>query len=530
MKAMKRVRTYKAIELKNDRDTGCLVSLVIAVLLITILTPANSAVADEPLNGAPPRPFYICAHNPNNLSDVESALQAGANALEPDITLAYPDTPSARCSDDPLYNLVNWDSSFPLRDGLCDDTKLVDWLDGAHDLAIRYPQLALVVFDIKSSAATAENGPLILNAIRTHLNGHGVGAHYTAQEVQLNVILSVATRDDGAVFDHLMGPQAQVQLSEREGVQIDAENDVADVLNFFFKGGYEGNIGYGDGTAGFGPNLFPAMDKAVFSRAATGYPKAVTYVYTIDLENSMRAFLDAGVDGIIPGDDADISELASIVSSRSDVVLATRDVNPFQPPPEAYGLVVRTADDEDDGLTGGGEGTDAFLTFTLEGELGTASVIVNTYHAGRMEAGDVNYVTIPCKDLGALRSITIHNDGSGNGPDWKLLDINVYSARWLQPGSCYHYMATFDDWIRAGSTKTLPFRLDEYAWSGFGSSSDGSQANPWKSFADAYCAVPPGGTVYIAGGTYGDKLSLTKPCTLRFWADHGPIPAIIGGP
>jgi hypothetical protein len=38
------------------------------------------------------------------------------------------------------------------------------------------------------------------------------------------------------------------------------------------------------------------------------------------------------------------------------------------------------------------------------------------------------------------------------------------------------------------------------------------------------------GSVYIAGGTYGDKLSLTKPCTLRFWADHGPIPAIIGGP
>ena len=40
------------------------------------------------LNGAAQRPFYVVAHNPNDQGLLDNDLAAGANALEPDITLA----------------------------------------------------------------------------------------------------------------------------------------------------------------------------------------------------------------------------------------------------------------------------------------------------------------------------------------------------------------------------------------------------------------------------------------------------------
>src|SRR5713101_2949364 len=122
---------------------------ILAMRLVLAAVTANQARAGTVLNGSAPRPFYVVAHNPNTLHDVEVSLQAGANALEPDITTA---------SCDGREVLVDWDSSFPLRGGRCSDTRLVDWLDGVHNLAIQFPQLALVVFDIKSPAASAGHG------------------------------------------------------------------------------------------------------------------------------------------------------------------------------------------------------------------------------------------------------------------------------------------------------------------------------------------------------------------------------------
>ena len=281
------------------------------------------------LNGSAPRPFYVVAHNPNTVQDAANALAAGANALEPDIT-------TSACG------LVDWDSSSPNRDGHCSDTKLVDWLDGVHNLAIQFPNLALIVFDIKSPAATADHGTEILNLIRTHLN---------TGPVDVNVILSIATRDDGAVFNDIL----QNGLGPREGVQVDAEDDPADIVNFFFGApyNYSGNIGYGDGTAFQGPNLPRSIDRAAFLRASVGYPKSVTYVYTLNHITSMHSFIYSGVDGIIPdsfgvqasGDTSHITDLLGVVNEHPEIRLATRADNPFAPALQSYGLEVTTSDD-----------------------------------------------------------------------------------------------------------------------------------------------------------------------------------------
>ena len=65
-----------------------------------------------------------------------------------------------------------------------------------------------------------------------------------------------------------------------------------------------------------------------------------------------------------------------------------------------------------------------------------------------MESGAWNWVTIPSDDLGALQSVTVQRDDSGNAPDWHLDRIEVHSARFGTGGTAF-----FDRWIDS----TAPF-------------------------------------------------------------------------
>jgi hypothetical protein len=416
---------------------------LVSQVTLVLLPGSRASAANTPLNGAQPRPFYIVAHNPNTLEEAEFALQAGANALEPDVQLYD-------CLGYSEVLVIYHDDPCPLgptRDVL----SLNAYLEGVHQLAIKYPQLALIVMDVKSPAVSAAYGAEIWNSIRTHLN-YG--------PVNLNVVISTAEISDGVLFDNILG-----QLGPREGVQFDEDNNAADAVNYFFKKGYYGNIGYGNGTAGPGPNLPRSMDKAAFLRASYGFPKAVTYVFALSEESSMHSFINGGVDGIIPDgfpppivlDTSYITTLSNVVSTHPEIRLATRQDNPFLPLNEAYGLEINTSD-----VTDGG--TDADLTFTLNGCRGSATITVNSgdirlfYSTGRMEKGNTDWVTIPSKDLGRLTSITVSNDNSGGNTGWHLKDIRVSSARYLGPNfeNAHQYTATYNDWLYGNKQITLP--------------------------------------------------------------------------
>jgi hypothetical protein len=315
-----------------------------------------------------------------------------------------------------------------------------------------------------------------------------------------------------------------LQLGPREGVQVDSENDAAQIVDFFRNvKHFGGNIGYSDGTTvGDVIGLFSFMDKGVYLRASNGDPQAIPYAFTITTQSSMTGFIDAEVDGIITTlSFGRVAELRAIVDGRTDVVLATPDHNPFQPANEAYALLVRT----------GSDGTDANITFALHGTLGTSTITVDTSPVGRMESGDTNYVTIPSMNLGTLQSITVTNDGTGNAPDWDLLDISVSSARYMGADPCPHYpTAVFNQTVPAHGSRTAFFATDEYAWVASPLTPDGTASNPWNLFFDAYCSVTPGGTIHVAAGQYNEKVKLTKPCFVDFWSAHGAGPAHVGGP
>lgn len=122
--------------------------------------------------------------------------------------------------------------------------------------------------------------------------------------------------------------------------------------------------------------------------------------------------------------------------------LATRKDDPQRPGNFAYGLKVHTGD-----VWMGG--TDAVLTFTLTGQNGASNITIDTRSPYRMERDDWNFVTPPSPYLGALHSISVQRDNSGNGPDWFLDRIGVSSYRFGVSKE-----AIFNGWINTMSPFT----------------------------------------------------------------------------
>lgn len=428
-----------------------------AIALALAMAGADSLlVAQSGPNGTAPRPFYVMAHNPNMLEMAELALLAGANALEPDVEVLQDGAISLVGVPDPPGMVMYHDyTALTARVPLT----LEEYLDGAHELAKKYPRLALIMLDVKPEAAQdPNNGKKILDAIHDHLNHDGVN---------LNVIINVGTRTDAKLFTNIYS-----LLGEREGVSIDGEDNPVPVVHEL-QDAANGNISYGDGTIGPGPNVPKAIDWGSFLKTSWGFPKVIADAYTIETFDMMGFFIEAGADGVIPDhllvlppvppfalaefDPVSvlyISDLLAQVRLHPEVRLATRDDNPFRPNVEAYGLKIRTGDD----------GTDGPLTFTLEGCRGSSNVTVHTglapnfFGTGRMEAHQTDHVTIRSLDLGRLTKLTIFNDGElFDFPNWSLQDVRVSSARYLGPDrfNDREYIGTLNDTIKGGTTRSV---------------------------------------------------------------------------
>jgi hypothetical protein len=226
---------------------------------------------------------------------------------------------------------------------------------------------------------------------------------------------------------------------------IDAENDPGSVSNYFTSRGVA-NQGYGNGISLLnrliGPYYRYTLEAACGIRAQAGRPKFI-YVWTTNTDNAMREYIRIGVDGIITDDLDSLRRIIGESEASALVRFATRDDNPFQPDNRAYGLTIHTSDKWM-------ADTDANVTFTLTGTLGTVSKTVNTKLIKRMESDRWNYVTIPSDELGPLTSLSVQRDGEGNAPDWHLDRIIVASARY---GT--HTEALFDRWIDTTSSYTV---------------------------------------------------------------------------
>lgn len=420
-------------------------------ILVTLFAGALAAAAGQKgargTNGQHTRPFFIVAHNPNELQNVDDALAAGANALEPDVMKFSDETIVANSQDHPNYH-QGPSGLFMYHDDTTKTTRLPttveEYFDHVHDAVLSGANVALITLDIKSPAVWYL-APL-RDAVRSHLNHDGV---------RVNVIYSVATLGDAARFSPLFNPTPFTStLEDNEGIQIDGENDAEAVLKALVADGGPRHVAFGNGSLGvsygLAPNVVPSLDQASYLRASgywdeghydnggTGLGVAIPYAYPIPMGpptalGQLPLALLNSVDGLIP--DADIQpqvfpvtadnirELRAYIDADPNRYVATAADNPFYVPPEAYALAVGT----DSGLL---DGTTDTITFTLTGSCGSASISVDGDFLHRFHHGDVTYVTLPSKNLGRLTSLQLSSNGDD---DWEPTVVAVSSVRWGIP-------------------------------------------------------------------------------------------------
>ena len=269
------------------------------------------------------RPFYIIGHDPNRISDVVEYIERGANAIEPDVNV-YKHDPTTLCVD-----------HGPDIGGPGSDTapSLVQYLTELREVAIRYPQLALVYFDCKPLAATAVHGQTLLHTIRTCLIGDG------EDRIPLSVIISVAKLDDVEIFQNI-----RTQFRPREAAMIDQENDPLEVSDFFTALAIS-NQCFSNGISVancasplFAPHVRPSIEQACALRASHGAIRFVA-TWTVNDPQAMARYIAMGVDGMIvdtsppfynPG--VGISALTSLMEhdgERLGVRKAVRSDDPF---------------------------------------------------------------------------------------------------------------------------------------------------------------------------------------------------------
>ncbi len=437
---------------RKNRSSNIITLIVMLVgLFSSPLTSSPAHAMPSPLgsNGQNPRPFYNFGHNPNEITEATEAINAGANALEPDVM----HFPNPTCLI-PILGDISPSGLYMYHDPSCPTRKpatVESWLQNLHTMVKNGSNLALIAFDIKTGAADYLKGSLgdaakLQNAVNTSLNYDGV---------QVNIIYSVGSTGDAEnFFDYLC-------LGYREGEMVDADNDPNKIYNFL-KGKVATasvncnsnlplNLGYGDGaigeSTGAAPHILTSIAEASWLRASHGYAFAIPYAFPITTvfgTDRINEYITAGADGLIPDDDfilqdwlttmSSIFTLGSVIQSRSDeVYLATAADDPFNPPNEAYGLRIKTLDEF-------GAGTDSDLTFILNGCNGSASVTVDaSFQAApfwsRFESDDTDHVTIFSKDIGALQSITLKLKGSALDAPWHPGVIQISSASYGIPYS-----------------------------------------------------------------------------------------------
>jgi hypothetical protein len=227
-----------------------------------------------------PRRFYLTGHNPNSVAAAVRCLEAGANALEPDV--CYEPRRDTFYVHERIPLIPDWILRLFRR-----QLTLQRYLAGLKTYLAesgRGTQLALIAFDLKPPYTYD------LNRLQALVQA-GIGAAFPG-----TAILATVSSPDAMPWLASLAPNGA-----RRGVGVD-EHSTPEEVNDFFRG-RPARYTYANGTS---VPLVPTTCYFRYVRAAIslrangpGPGFRLVYAWTVNSRRSMIAFLDGDVDGLI---------------------------------------------------------------------------------------------------------------------------------------------------------------------------------------------------------------------------------------
>lgn len=358
------------------------------------------------------RPFYIIGHNPNTVEDAAEYIEAGCNAIEPDIQW------------DDHWNGSGEKTYYVSEDEFYPHQPQVNPHDQAHSLEVYLQRLArylsmpdktgllsLIVFDVKDPFFSLQD---FISFVQLHF--------LSVEACKDVAILVTIPYLENAQF--LNG----CALPPNWGVGIDAEGSPRSVRSAI-QTGHAGQTAYADGFTIIGQytDFYPFRVYKSLSQAksmqilSSGECFPCIYTWVVGNEGDMKRYLGLCISGMIVGLDAGhngpamLKDLVSRRPYRDLYRLAAYGDNPFGTAPiPGYSLEVVTANNY-------WSGTDSLLKFTLNGSQGKLYATVDCNYQGMMESGATDYVNFEGSDIGDIRSLTIESAGTRFFPEWEPL-------------------------------------------------------------------------------------------------------------
>lgn len=382
--------------------------------------------------------FYIVAHNPNTIADAKSYLDAGVNALEPDVCFSSKST-----HPDRYYVSHSHVSSDPDSHDFDHEHSLANYMQQLAVLLAsteRNYDLALIWFDYKDSPEGDINEMLKI----VHNNFSSVNAKCAG----VAIMVSVAHIGDGPFVN------GYDQTINNAGVAIDQDDDSVGVKKNFTDA-LETRFAYADGimVGGSPIGIYKSVMKAKVVQAQAKNPDEqfkMIHTWVLANNNSIHSYLDLHIDGII----VNVSTVPTLISILQEpgyiqmYELATNGYNPWGAPPiPSYWGTIQTAN-----VTWAG--TDELVNLWLLGTNGTLVYTVHGDWAGVLEQGDTNDANWQGANIGTIISLTAEMiTNSGSAPDWLPARITVGSN--LMPKTV-HFDFGPNDWVKPGFPVTKP--------------------------------------------------------------------------
>lgn len=272
--------------------------------------PVNCGPVAQKFKKPGRRAFYNFAHNPNEISNIDDALAAGANAFEPDIM--HFDSGTVSLDGKEVNAHAGESGLFVYHDPVKLTSRMPDtleaYLDHLHARAKGGANIAMIGLDIKSAAATQSMGRKMQEAVNKHLNYDGVTIPilYNFGDSDL------AGLQGTSVFNDILD-----NLQPHEGIGSDCCHDfngVYTALTGFasahganFKSRYgksaTTHVAYGTGNAVFGltSQYADALGLAAKTRANSGVDKwfFLPWAFSVHDAAGITKWMDVGLDGVI---------------------------------------------------------------------------------------------------------------------------------------------------------------------------------------------------------------------------------------
>jgi len=253
------------------------------------------------------RKFYIIGHNPNSVGAAIQCLKDGANALEPDIRY-----------------LPAYDEKFFVYDLATENPKhhtLKDYLAGLSNALIQEElNLALIAFDLKPNYSKEMESDSLdyMNEFFTQLN-----EYFFQTYTPVPVLLTVGDPSGKPLL-----AMAKPFLATNQAVGVDEGDTPQSVVDFFNNEQMPCSYANGTSSPFASPEKFKQfIQDAITLKQQTNELKLV-YTWTANAVNTMRDFINLGVDGMITDR---FSRLKTLVDTeyQGSIELATAADNPF---------------------------------------------------------------------------------------------------------------------------------------------------------------------------------------------------------